>query len=266
MRYVTRASSCSFVLAIGVALTACGSNSSVTVSAPSGATAGSASAASNGSVPDATSLVHDARAAYKKATSAHVHATINDAGEVQTIDIKGSMDGTNQEMSITDPTSGHATVRTVNSKYYIKGDQDFWLSATKSNGTTAALLADKWVLSPRQAAASFRALTMRALLDEMLGASAITDTDIASMTTSRGSAGSKPVYVATSHDPVAEVSSVKVLADGTNDPAEVSGDSGDGSDGVANFDGWNTQTPVQVPKGYVSFPGSGGGATDGPSI
>lgn len=277
MRSVTRISVCAFVLALSPAMVACGSSGTVTVTGPSSGASSvpssdaGASVDATAPVPDATSLAHDARSAYRAATSAHLHASIDDNGVTETIDIRGTMDGSNQELSIKDPGSGNATLRTVDDKYYIKGNQDFWESAAKSDTTTAALLADKWVLAPHRMATdnSIGKLTIRAFLDEMLGESALSDSELGDMTTSRGSQGGAPVFVAQGKDSHADTNTFKVFADGKNNVAEVSGASDDGSDGKATFDGWNTQARVDVPKGYVTFPdpgsGSGPDRTTGPT-
>lgn len=269
MGKVTRITVCAVALALSPVIAACGSTRSVSVTAPASGASGASnvsSADANAPVPDAKTLAEDARTAYRSARTAHVHATIDDNGQTQTIDIHGTMDGTNQELSIKDPVGGDATLRTVDKKYYIKGNQDFWQSATKADGTTAALLADKWVLAPQRSTTSdsISKLTIRSLLDEMLGDSALTDSDLAEMRTSRASDNGTQLYVAEGKNSASDVNTFKVLADGSNNVAEVSGKSDDGEDGTATFDGWNTQSHVAVPKGYITFPGSSPGPS-GPS-
>lgn len=267
MRPVTRITVCALAIALSPAVAACGSTRAVSVTGPSSA---GASVDPNAPVPDAKTLADDARSAYRAATSAHVHATIDEDGVTQTIDIHGTMDGTNQELTVKDPSSGNATLRTVDDKYYIKGNQAFWESAAESGSTTAALLADKWVLAPHGmgSGSSVSKLTIRSLLDEMLGADALSDSELAAMTTSRASEHGMSLYVAKGADSGDDINTFKVLADRTNNVAEVSGKSDDGSDGTATFDGWNTQSHVDVPKGYVTFPSSGSGSdrTTAPSI
>jgi hypothetical protein len=255
MRPVTRITVCALTIALSPAMVACGSTHVVSVTIPSSSSAG---VDPNAPVPGAKTLADDARAAYRSAKSAHVHATIDEDGVTQTIDIRGTMDGTNQELSVKDPSSGDATLRTVDDKYYIKGNQDFWESATKSSTTTAALLADKWVLAPHRmgSSSSVSKLTIRALLDGMLGDTALSDSELAGMKTSRASENGTALFVARGDDSNHDVNTFKVLADDGSNVAEVSGKSDDGSDGTAKFDGWNTQSHVDVPKGYVTFPDS----------
>ncbi len=271
MRPVTRITVCALALALSPVTAACGSARSVRVTEPSSVTASSGpdAAVSDAAVPDAKTLADEARTAYRSAKSAHVHATIDEDGVTQTIDIRGTMDGTNQELSVTDPSGGDATLRTVDGKYYVKGNRDFWESAARSSTTTAALLAGKWVLAPHRMASSnaVSELTIRSLLDEMLGADALSDSELAAMKTSRASENGLSLFVATGNDSHDDVNTFKVLANDSDNVAEVSGRSDDGSDGTAKFDGWDTQSHVDVPKGYVTFPGSGTGprGTSGPS-
>ncbi|WP_446666847.1 hypothetical protein [Flexivirga sp. B27] len=270
MGTVTRFSACALVIALSPVVVACGSSDQVTVTPPSASGSGpsNVSVDTNAPVPDAKALADDARSAYRSAKTAHMHATISEDGQTQTIDIRGTMDGSNQELSVQDPVGGDAKLRTVDEKYYIKGNQDFWESATKSDDTTAALLADKWVLAPQRSTTSnsVSRLTIRHLLDSMLGDSALSDSDLASMRTSRATDGDKQLFVAEGDDSDSDVNTFKVLADDTHNVAEVSGTSDDGEDGNAKFDGWNAQSHVDVPKGYITFPGhsSGPGGTDGP--
>lgn len=261
MRSTTSVTVGALSLVLGVALSGCASNGTVSVTPPtSGGTTSTTLTTSQAAatVPDAKTLVHDARSAYRAATSAHVHATINDAGDNQVIDIRGTMDGSNQELTIDDSTSGTATVRTVDGSYYIKGDQDFWESTAKSSETTAALLAGKWVLAPGTATRSFKRLTIRRLLDGMIGPAAITDSDTEQMKTYATTEQDTDLFAAVSVDPLSQdVDTLKVDAGSPHNVVEVSGDSTDGSSGTADFDGWDAQPKITVPKGYITFPGSG---------
>jgi len=259
MRSATGSSLGALTLAMGVALSGCASDGAVSVTPPSGGASSAVRTASQaGPVPDARTLVHDARAAYRAAKSAHVHATISADGDTEVIDIRGTMNGSNQELTVNDPSSGNATVRTVDKSYYVKGDKDFWASAAHSNGTTASLLAGKWVLAPDTATGDFKQLTIRHLLDEMLGPDAISDSETDEMKTYATTEQDVDLFAAVSVDPMSQdVSTLKVVASDPHNVVEVSGNSSDGSDGTADFDGWNSQARVTVPKGYITFPGSG---------
>lgn len=260
MRFATSATLGALTLMLGVALSGCASSGTVSVTPPSGSSAPVVrTAGQSDAVPDAKALVHEARSAYKSAKSAHVHATISEDGETQVIDIRGTMDGSNQELTVDDSKSGTATVRTVRGRYYIKGDKHFWATAAKSSGATAALLAGKWVLAPSGAKGDFKRLTIRRLLDDMLGPDAITGSDTEQMKTYETAEQDVDLYAAVSVDSTSQgVNTFKVVASSPHNVVEVSGDSQDGSNGSADFDGWNNQPEVSVPKNYLHFPGSGG--------
>lgn len=260
MRFATSATLGTLTLLAGVVLSGCASNDAVSVTPPSGSTASVVQTGNeDDTVPDAKTLLHDARSAYKAAKSAHVHATISGDGDTQVIDIRGTMDGTNQELTVDDSKSGTATVRTVDGSYYIKGDKEFWAAAAKSSGTTATLLAGKWVLAPDSAKGDFKRLTIRRLLDDMLGPDAVSDSDTEQMKTYATTEQDVDLYAAVSVDSTSQdVNTFKVVASTPHNVVEVSGNSQDGSQGAADFDGWNSQAPVTVPKGYIGFPGSGG--------
>lgn len=259
MRSATGVTLCTLTLALGVALSGCASNGAVSVTPPSGGASSVARTASTGgAVPDAKTLVHEARAAYRAAKSAHVHATISAEGDTQVIDIHGTMDGSNQVLTVDDSESGNATVRTVGGNYYVKGDKDFWASAAHSDGSAAALLAGKWVLAPDSATGDFKRLTIRRLLEEMLGPQAISDSDTEQMKTYATTEQDTELFAAVSVDPMSEdVSTLKVVASDPHNVVEVAGNSTSGSNGTADFDGWDAQAKVTVPKGYITFPGSG---------
>lgn len=232
----------------------------VTTFSPPGSTSSSnAPTARSSKVPDAATIVREARAAYGKATSAHMHAMIQDGGETQVVDIRGAMDGSNQELTVEDSTGGRATVRTVDGKRYIKGNRDFWTENVKADAAAVRMLTDKWVLAPPSSTASFKKLTISSVLDSMVGPSAISASDTDGMRTYAATEQDTDLYVALAVDPSKQdIDTLKIVAaDPHNITEVVSTSSGSGSDGTADFDGWNTQPTVTVPEGYVTLPGSG---------
>src|SRR5579875_3651806 len=176
MRTVTRLSQAAAVAALGLTLAGCGSSSSSgsATSAASGRTSAATSAApatgtssatggSDSATPNATTLIHEARAAYAKAKSASMHADVTDSSNHEIVDIHGTMDGSNQDATVKTDEGG-ATIRTVDAKYYIKGDKSFWKSAAHAPETSAALLAGKWVNAPASMATSLKDLTIKSFL------------------------------------------------------------------------------------------------------
>lgn len=279
MRTVTRVSQLTLAAALGLSLAACGSSSSSGSSAPAsaggatsaaGASGGSASsagpsaggsssapsaatsAATSGSaqagVPDATTLVHRARAAYPKAKSAHLHIKINDASQNETIDIKGNIAGTNQEVQLAEAGKGSATLRTVSGKTYIKADRKFWTTSGGLPANVAAKTADKWIISPPSASKQFASVTIKNFLDQVLSKDSLSDSDLAKASSTKSSLDGKDVYVITDHSD--EGGSLTLAADSTYVLRLLPPDK-QRDEGALTMDGWNQQPTVSAPSGAV---------------
>ncbi|MBB2893979.1 hypothetical protein [Flexivirga oryzae] len=268
MRTVTRLSQVTTVAALGFALAACGSSSSSGNSTSAASQAGTASSAAavpatsaatapatadgDSAVPDATTLIHQARAAYKKADSAAMHADVTDSGEHEVIDLKGTMDGSNQEATF-ETAEGNTTIRTVDSKYYVKGDKAFWTSAAKAPETTAQLLAGKWVHAPATMAASLQDVTIKGFLDDAIGPDNVSDAELAKATTKKTSYEGQDAYVVTS----AKTKNTITIAADTKLVLEINGEQGTStSHGKVTLSGWNSQPRVEAPSDALNFPSS----------
>lgn len=268
MRTVKRLSQATAVAAVGFALAACGSSSSsgsATSAASQPATAASTASAApatsattatpdgDTAVPDATTLIHQARAAYKKADSAAMHADVTDTGDHEVIDLKGTMDGSNQEATF-ETNEGNTTIRTVAKKYYVKGDKAFWKSAAKAPETTAQLLAGKWVHAPASMASSLQDVTIKSFLDDAIGPDNVSDAELAKATTKKTTYEGQDAYVVTS----ARTKNTITIAADTKLVLEINGEQGTStSHGKVTLSGWNSQPRVEAPGGALNFPSSG---------
>jgi len=267
MRTVTRLSQAAAAAALGLTLAACGSSSSsgspTSAAKAAGSSAATASAApspatsaatgdSDAAVPDATTLIHQARAAYKKAKSASMHADVTDSDDHEVIDIKGTMDGSNQEAAF-QTDEGNTTIRTVAAKYYVKGDKAFWKSAAKAPETTAQLLADKWVHAPATMAASLKDMTIKSFLDEAIGPDNISDAELAKATTKKSTYDGQDAYVVTS----ATTKNTITIAADSKLVVEINGDQGSStSHGKVTLSGWNSQDRIEAPSDAIDVPSS----------
>ncbi|WP_446666851.1 hypothetical protein [Flexivirga sp. B27] len=283
MRTVTRISQLSVAAALGLTLAACGSSSSnggsgspsdtpkqsAATSGPaqsgsiasgeptpgsgsSGESSQSSAATSDSSnqagVPDGKTLMHQSRAAYRKAKSAHLHARIKQDAGFETVDIKGTVDGSNQEATIAQEGQGSATFRTVSNKTYVKANKQFWTTAGKVQPTIAAKVADKWVIAPPSTKAKLSSVTIKSFLDSVLGEDNISDSDLEKSKTEKSSYKGKDVYVLT--DEGSDGGSVTFAADSKDflrllPPADQS------DEGEVTADGWNTQPSVSAPAGAI---------------
>lgn len=267
MRTVTRLSQAAAVAALGLALAACGSSSSSGSASSAATEAGMSSAASSAApatsssgatadsdaaVPTATTLIHQARAAYKQAKSANMHADVTDSGEHEVIDIKGTLDGSNQEAAFR-TGEGSTTIRTVDSKYYVKGDKAFWTSAAKAPETTAQLLADKWVHAPGTMASSLKDVTIRGFLDDAIGPDNVSDAELAKATTKKTTYDGLAAYVVTS----ATTKNTITIAADSKLVLEINGEQGSStSQGKVTLSNWNTQGRIQAPSDAIDVPSS----------
>lgn len=274
MRTVTKISQLTVAAALGLSLAACGSSSgsggsTSAAGAPTGATSQSSTATSASSsssssdpysssassdqagVPDAKTLVHQARAAYGSAKSAKLHADMTDSGQHEVIDIHGAIDGSNQEVTIATPKEGTATIRTVaTGKNYIKGDKTFWTKSSGAPETTANLLADKWVAAPPSAAKSLGALSIKAVLNSVMGPESVSDAKLATARTAKSTVDGKDVYVITT----TKGNTITISAD-KKYVLEVNSKQGAASSkGKMTLSGWGAQPTIDAPPNPVKVP------------
>lgn len=275
MRTVTRISQLTVAAALGLSLAACGSGSSSggstsaggatqSASAAAPATGGSSTSASSAApssgssssapgsdqagVPDATTLVHQARAAYRKAKSAHLHARIKQDTKIETIDIKGTIDGSNQEATVSQTGQGTASFRTVSNKTYVKADQTFWTTAGKLTKPVAAKVADKWVVAPAATKSKLSTITIKYFLDSVLGEDNLSDSDLAKAKSEKSTYQGKDVYLVTDESP--NGGSITLAGD-TKDFLRLLPPADQSDEGAVTADGWDQQPSVTAPAGAI---------------
>lgn len=283
MRTSARITRLTVAAALGLSLAACGSSSGSggtsaagkastsaatggsaagpSSSAPSSESSSGSSASAGGSdqagAPDGKTLVHQARSAYNAAKSASMHADITDSkGDRQQTDIKGTLDGTNQEVTMDQGAKGVITVRAVGGKYYIKGDKAFWLKGSGAPKSSAALLTDRWVIMPSSQAGTFKEVTIKNFLDEILGPKNVTDAEASRAKTARSSYQGKPAYVITSAKKTNK--NTITIASDSKYVLEVDGEKAANSTGKGKvtFAGWDKQPRLAAPKGAINLPSS----------
>lgn len=289
MRTVTKISQLTVAAALGLSLAACGSSSSSGGGTSAGVATGSAtsqggqatssaggssdtssagasdtspsspSSSSAGSdragAPDAKTLVHEARTAYGSAKSAKLHADMTDNGQKEVIDIRGAVDGSNQEVTIATPKEGTATIRTITrTKNFIKGDKTFWTKSSGAPEATASLLADKWVTAPASTAKSLGELSIKAILDSVMGPATVSDSKLETAKTAKSTVDGKDVYVITT----TKGNTITISAD-KKYVLEVNSEKGTSSSkGKMTLSGWDAQPKVEAPPNPVKVPSSAG--------
>ena len=266
MRTVTRAYAS--IASVGVSaalLCGCGSSGTVTVqpgSNASGATdatpsgqssspADQSSTSTSSDSPDARTLITQTRSAYQSATSGHLHAVIRDGSTTETIDIKGTMDGTNQELTITETGQGTATVRTVSGKHYIKGTSEFWRNGAKASRSTATLLSGRWVKAPATTTNNLSKLTLRNFMTQIVGSSSVSDSELDSATSSTTTYNGQSAYEVKT----AKGDTYTLQGSGTRNLLKATGALDSSGTGTAVLDGWNSQPKVAAPSNPVDAAG-----------
>ena len=137
----------------------------VAVTAGCGALLGGPSTAPDGTVlPGTDELYTVTRTATLGATSGHVTGFLSENGESMMIDIEGATDGSNQRVRITTDREGSVTITTVDGKYYITGDWEFWAAA--SDPATANRLVDKTVVASPARVRDYLDLSVGTVLEE----------------------------------------------------------------------------------------------------
>lgn len=263
MHPVTRIIRLAAVAATGISLAACGSSSGSgkaagsRTSAPSSSTSSTTSStppsatptsSAPSAIPDAVTLVHEARAATKKAKSAHLSGSMIESNKTTKLDAKGTLDGSNQEL-VVDEGSGTATIRTVDKAYYIKADKTFW---TANGGASAAgLLSGRWIKTTEDPSGDFSGMTIGALLEEALSPQSIPDSDLKNDTTTRRTTyDGQPAYLITQ----TSTGDTITISATTKYVLQLKAGSAEDSKGSFTISGWDQQPLLTAPAGAIKLP------------
>lgn len=139
--------------------------------APSDPATSASTAPDNTVTPSAQDLWTKARTSALAAKSGHMKGFQSNSGQKLTIDLAGTTDGTNQQITMTGADAAGSTIRgtmtllTVGGAYYVKGDQTFW---TKQGGLTPAqfkMLNGKYIKAPAASGKAFGSFTLKMMLD-----------------------------------------------------------------------------------------------------
>ena len=154
-------------LTVALALAGCGSEKQ-----PADAGSRSKASASSSSTtttkaepPSASSLYAQARKTALGAESGHIAGQMTDEGDTITIDLAGTVDGTNQSLELGQGADSKITILTVGGKNYLSATEDFW--ADQVGAGPAKTLQNKFVILPAAQAKEFGDLTIKSLLTEM---------------------------------------------------------------------------------------------------
>lgn len=171
-----------------------------------------------------------------------------ESGTAMKIDLKGTLDGSNQEFTFAEGNRGNATVRTVAKVYYVKGDSAFW----KANGAGAgaALLTDRWLKSSDDPAGDFAGMSIGALLDEAIGPQNMPDSELKKTTTRRTTYDGQPAYVVTETSTGDNIT----IAVSTKYVLQLKSGTGTDSSGSLTITGWDQQPTLTAPADAIALP------------
>lgn len=269
-RHVTR--SVLSVIAAGLALSACGSTTTVRstpantsgVTTPATATSTSTGTGTGTGTADATSPTTSApssssaaatptvqaatqqmKAGFAKAKSAHLVAKEVGGSATIKIDLAGTVDGSNQRGTISNSSNSSSsdggTVQFViaGGKQYINGNIAYWMSTKSGKGMTYV---DKWIILPASSK-GFSSLTLKSLFDEL--ESKFTDAKTANMKLTTVSENGEPAWQ------IADSATTGVIAaDGSGRLLRAEHTEAGRTEKYV-FDKWNAVPTVTAPAGAV---------------
>ncbi len=150
---------------LAVSLTACSGSSGSSTPAASSAAAPSTTAAPAVTTPKASDVATKVKAAIAAAKSAHIQGTGMNGGSKMTLDVMGTVDGSNGTMTMTMGPDQNFTVVVADGGYYVKGSSGFWKAQAPTLDT--AVLAEKWVKVPADKGKQIAAVSVGSLLSSM---------------------------------------------------------------------------------------------------
>ncbi|GAA4727411.1 hypothetical protein GCM10025782_27530 [Pedococcus ginsenosidimutans] len=153
-------------LSVALALAGCGTETEPAAAGGSSKpSSSSSSTTTKAEPPSASSLYAKARKTALAAESGHIAGTMTNSGDKFTIDLAGTVDGTNQSLGLGRGADGKITILTVGGKNYLSATEDFW--ADQVGAGPAKTLQNKFVILPAAQAKEFGDLTIKGLLTEM---------------------------------------------------------------------------------------------------
>lgn len=226
---------------------------SPTSGGPAVGTSGSVgSGSSPAPLPAVRALYVQARASALAATSMRIVGSIMESDSQVSIDISGSVDGSNQQMVTEVPNMGKVTMRVVAGKPFIQLSAEL----VTSLGQDAVLkpYVGKWIAVPDAQAKSMGVTTMRSILEQMFADRDLSALDQVSTQVTQESVEGTPAYVLSDATGKSQAK-VYVTADGRARLLKIV--STGASAGTLTVTDWDTVAAYPAPSGkdLVAIPG-----------
>ena len=214
-----------------------------TSDSPSTSDTPSTSAAS--ATPSTDDLLQQVAANFTSAKSAHLVAVNKKAGETQTLDISGTVDGANQRTVLTiAPDNVKAEIRTVDGRVYVNGNAAYYRKSGATS-TRAAQIAGRWLSVPAaQAASNTQKFTLKTVFAGLK--SNISSSEIAGLTVTASTRNGQQVWQASNPR-----TTIVVAADGSGRLMSAS-HQGLGTSQSYEFDQWDSAPTVDAPANAIT--------------
>ncbi len=139
---------------------------SASVAAPTAsgsASGGPTTSRPTSTLPTVAEVFRTARTSALAAASGHVVGTTTHEGQPLRIDVEGTADGSNQTVLITTPDGGTSEVVMVDDKYWLGGDEAFWVHQT-GDAQAGRAMVGKYVQISESDATENGSYTLRGVL------------------------------------------------------------------------------------------------------
>lgn len=229
-------------LTVALALAGCGGQGSRTPSVPpTPPTPSTSSSATAGGLPSVEDLYRQARTSALAAASGHVQGYIVRSGEKATIEIVGTLDGTNQKLTMSLGAKGTMTAISIDTVVYVKGDKAFWDAAYGAGAAEA--IGEKYVKLTGSDTQDFASTTISGLLTTMFSDQSLVSLDKAGTTVTKGTVDGVGAYRLV--DAVTHQGELDVTSDGKALVLRIS--STGTAQGELRFSDWNRAPRLTAP-------------------
>ncbi|WP_353951616.1 hypothetical protein V6K52_18630 [Knoellia sp. S7-12] len=228
-------------MALVAPLSACGGSDAP---AKPGATASASTVAKK--KPTASALYQQSRDSALAAKSGHVKGSFTEDGESTAIDIAGSVDGANQQATISTP-QGEVTMLTVGGKFWIKGDRKYWTESIDADAAKA--IGAKWLVVPPAEVKDMGDTTIKNLLTEMYADASMSKLESVATAVNESTVAGVPAYVLT--DKIGGNGEIFMTADGKAQLIKLVGPKDE--PGELAFTEWNAVKPFAAPAAAQIF-------------
>jgi hypothetical protein len=146
------------------------------------------------SVPTVGEVYRLARTSALSAASGHVKGTQTRDGRRLRIDVEGVANGSNQRVLITTPEGGTAEVVTVDDRYWLGGDEAFWVEQT-GDAKAGRAMVGKYVPITASDATELGSFTLRSILTEKFSRPEFAVLESDTRPATKGSVAGRGAYV-----------------------------------------------------------------------